>query len=115
MTPPGGTAAEAEGRLAGWMEAHGPELRAHLARMLDGPDDAEDVLQEVWLTAHRAPPEQGADANPRAWLYRVATNAALDRLARRRRRASLLAARAGNGPPGAGRRPGRGRPGGHPA
>lgn len=79
--------------LAAWMEAHGEELRAHLARMLDRPDDAEDVLQEVWVTAHRSPPDDGPDANVRAWLYRVATHAALDRLARERRRARLLDAR----------------------
>ncbi len=92
MTAGGGAATEA-GDLAAWMEAHGPELRAHLARMLKRPDDAEDVLQQVWVTAHRSPPADGPGANVRAWLYRVATNAALDRLARERRRARLLAAR----------------------
>lgn len=82
------------GPLAAWMEAHGPELRAHLAGMLERSDDAEDVLQEVWVTAHRSPPDDGPGANVRAWLYRVATNAALDRLARERRRARLLDAHA---------------------
>lgn len=76
--------------LAGWMEAHGDELRRHLERMLDGAEDAEDVLQEVWLTAYRNPPDRGPGSNVRAWLYRVATHAALDRLARERRRAGLL-------------------------
>lgn len=109
MTPRAGTATEGgagdgpairlpDGELAGWMAAHGAELRAHLARMLEQPDDAEDVLQEVWLTAHRTPPERGPDANVRAWLYRVATHAALDRLARERRRTSLLEARGHEGP-----------------
>ena len=82
-----------EADLAAWMEVHGPELRAHLGRMLERPDDAEDVLQEVWVTAHRSPPAGGPDANVRAWLYRVATHAALDRLARERRRDRLLDAR----------------------
>jgi RNA polymerase sigma-70 factor (ECF subfamily) len=98
VTAGGGAATEAgtgrpDAALASWMEAHGPELRAHLARMLERPDDAEDVLQQVWVTAHRSPPADGPGANVRAWLYRVATNAALDRLARERRRARLLAAR----------------------
>lgn len=101
-TRPGAPSPEAAGSagagrpdaaLTAWMEAHGAELRAHLARMLERPDDAEDVLQEVWVTAHASPPEDGPDANVRAWLYRVATNAALDRLARERRRARLLDAR----------------------
>lgn len=76
--------------LAGWMEAHEAELRAHLRRMLERPDDAEDVLQEVWVAAHRSPPDDGPEDNVRAWLYRVATHAALDRLATERRRARLL-------------------------
>lgn len=82
------------GSLARWMEAHAAELRTHLRRMLERPDDAEDVLQEVWVTAHRSPPDDGPDANVRAWLYRVATHAALDRLATERRRARLLDAHA---------------------
>lgn len=85
---PAGAAADSDVRR--WMEHHGPELRAHLARMLGRSDDAEDVLQEVWITAFRRPPDDGPGANVRAWLYRVATNAALDRLATvRRRRAAL--------------------------
>jgi len=73
------------------MERHGVELRRHLTRMLGRQDDADDVLQRVWLTAHQRPPDAGADANLRAWLYRVATNAALDRMARSRRRRAALA------------------------
>jgi RNA polymerase sigma-70 factor (ECF subfamily) len=82
------------------MEAHGEELRRHLVGMLDRPDDAEDVLQEVWLTAHASPPDGGEGSNVRAWLYRVATNAALDRLARERRRSSLRDARRADLAPG---------------
>lgn len=81
--------AAAEETLRGWMTSHGPELRAHLMRFVDG-DDADDLLQQVWLTAHERPPTSGAASNVRAWLYRVATNAALDRLARDRRRRALL-------------------------
>ncbi len=83
------TATLPEATLEAWMAAHGAELRAHLARFVDA-DDAEDLLQRVWLTAHRHPPEGGPGANVRAWLYRVATNAALDALARRKRRRTLL-------------------------
>lgn len=75
------------------MEAHAPELRRHLTGMLAGEDDAEDVLQEVWVSAYRRPPETGDGNNVRAWLYRVATNAALDRLSRDRRRRTALEGR----------------------
>lgn len=79
---PAGGAAE----VARWMERHEEELRRHLAAMLGGVADADDVLQEVWITAHRSPPEPRDGGGVRAWLYRVATNAALDRLALERRR-----------------------------
>lgn len=69
-----------------WMARFGPELRAHLGRMLSSGEDAEDVLQQVWITAYRKPPDEGPESNVRAWLYRVATNAALDALSRDRRR-----------------------------
>ncbi|MFQ5680314.1 MAG: RNA polymerase sigma factor [Gemmatimonadota bacterium] len=72
------------------MARHGPELERHLRRMLRDDAAAEDLLQEVWVKAHRGAPGDGPDSNPRAWLYRVATNAALDRLARERRRRCAL-------------------------
>lgn len=76
-----------------WMKAHGPELRAHVRRMMGSADAAEDVLQEVWITAHRSPPPEEPDRNVRAWLYRVATHAALDLLSCRSRRRTALEAR----------------------
>ena len=72
--------------VEGWMTCFGPELKAHLGRMLATGEDAEDVLQQVWITAYRKPPDDGPGSNVRAWLYRVATNAALDALAKDRRR-----------------------------
>lgn len=76
-----------------WMEGFGSELRAHVRRMLGSADDAEDVLQRVWITAHRTPPEASEPGRIRSWLYRVATNAALDRLAADRRRRAALEGR----------------------
>jgi len=73
-----------------WMANFGPELRAHLGRMLSSGEDAEDVLQQVWIAAYRKPPVDGPGSNVRAWLYRVATNAALDTLTRDRRRRRQL-------------------------
>jgi len=81
---------EAPPELSVWVRHHGDELRRHLAGMLGGEADAEDVLQDVWVTAYQNPPETGPGSNVRAWLYRVATNRALDRLARDRRRGGTL-------------------------
>ncbi len=58
-------------------------------------EDARDILQEVWVTALRSPPDDGPDSNPRAWLYRVATRRALDVLACHRRHRELLTERSG--------------------
>ncbi len=69
-----------------WIERYGQELRRHVQRLLGEAADVDDVLQEVWLSATRRTPEDGPGSNVRAWFYRVATNAALDELARRRRR-----------------------------
>ena len=76
--------------LGDWVDRHTDELRRHLTGMLGGEADADDVLQEVWITAYRNPPDAGPGSNVRAWLYRVATNRALDRLARDKRRGQAL-------------------------
>lgn len=84
-----------------WSERYGGELERHVAAMLGNAEEARDVVQELWVTALRAPPEAGDAVNVRAWLYRVATRRALDRISMRRRRSKLLAARSGEVEPGA--------------
>jgi RNA polymerase sigma-70 factor (ECF subfamily) len=66
------------------IEAHGDELLAH-ARRLAGPDAAEDVLQDALLRALRAYPRLHHADHLRAWLYRITTNAAMDRHRRGKR------------------------------
>ena len=75
------------------VERHRRELLVHCYRMLGSLPDAEDAVQEALLRAwrYRESLKQGAPLRP--WLYRVATNACLDAIARDERRA-VLAARA---------------------
>src|SRR5215470_15200914 len=57
---------------------------SHLKRRL-GParlDVAEEVVQEALLRALQTWPYSGLPANPPAWLFRVAHNAAIDALRR---------------------------------
>jgi RNA polymerase sigma-70 factor, ECF subfamily len=54
--------------------------------MLGSVQDAEDALQEALLRAWRALPRFEGRSSLRSWLYRIATNASLDLIARRRRR-----------------------------
>jgi RNA polymerase sigma-70 factor (ECF subfamily) len=56
-------------------------LRAHAGSVIDG----EDVVQEAILKALEALNEMDALANPEAWLFRIAHNAALDFLRHRAR------------------------------
>src|SRR5262245_60982575 len=67
-------------------QAHRRELLVHCYRMLGSWTDAEDVLQDVSLRAWRGLPRFEARASARAWLYRIATNACLTALRRRRER-----------------------------
>ncbi|WP_420616489.1 RNA polymerase sigma factor [Candidatus Palauibacter sp.] len=83
-----------------WSERYGGELERHVAAMLGDAEDARDIVQELWVTALRARPEAGDAVNVRAWLYRVATRRALDRISMRRRRSELLAAHSGELEPG---------------
>jgi len=66
------------------LERHERELFAYALRLSGQRADAEDLYQDTFLAAFRAwpPPRRG---NERAWLYRIATNRAIDRERRSRR------------------------------
>jgi RNA polymerase sigma-70 factor, ECF subfamily len=62
-----------------------PKLHRYCARMTGSAVDGEDVVQEALLNAVDARAKTGAIANPEAWLFRIAHNAALDFLRQRAR------------------------------
>ncbi|GAA2641171.1 hypothetical protein GCM10010399_88680 [Dactylosporangium fulvum] len=68
------------------LERHRRELHVHCYRMLASFEEADDAVQETFLRAwrHRDGFEPGT--NPRAWLYRIATNTCLDTIRRSSRR-----------------------------
>lgn len=70
--------------LSDLVERHRAEVLAYLVRLLGDRDDAQDACQDTFLRAHRAFARLAPDSNHRAWLYRIATNSALN--ARRRSR-----------------------------
>jgi RNA polymerase sigma-70 factor, ECF subfamily len=69
---------------------HRPSLHAHAYRILGSRHDADDAIQEALLRAWRAISGFEGRSSVRTWLYRIATNASLDLIARRRRRAAPL-------------------------
>jgi len=78
------------------IEPHRPVLLAHCYRMLGSLHDAEDALQDTLLRAWRALGGLQGRSSLRTWLYRIATNACLDALARRPKRVLPI----DYGPPG---------------
>lgn len=73
-----------EATFSGLAQRHRRELHVHCYRMLGSFDDAEDAVQETLLRAWRRRETFAGRSTFRAWLYRIATNACLDLLAKRR-------------------------------
>jgi RNA polymerase sigma-70 factor (ECF subfamily) len=68
------------------VDTHQGELFAYLWRMLGDEDDARDCLQDTFLRALRAYERIEDFSYLRAWLYKIATNAARSQLSKNGRR-----------------------------
>jgi len=82
-----------EGDLGAFEElykAHAGRLYSLAFRMLGNTADAEDLLQEIFLSAHRKLESFRGDAALGTWLYRLAMNQILDYVRSRAARAGQL-------------------------
>lgn len=62
------------------VERYQGRLLGFCRQMLGSTEDAEDVLQEVFVNAHRAMLRDEREINLRPWLYRIARNRCLNHL-----------------------------------
>ncbi|MDR4987365.1 MAG: sigma-70 family RNA polymerase sigma factor [Bacteroidales bacterium] len=61
----------------------------HVRRLVISHEDANDIVQEVFLKAWKALPAFRGDAALFTWLYRIATNESLSFLKKKKRRALI--------------------------
>jgi len=65
---------------------HADRIHAVCRRIVGNPDDALDATQEAMIAVARGITRFDGNSRLSTWIYRVATNAALDELRRQRRR-----------------------------
>lgn len=73
---------------------HQGEIYRYAIHLTRNPVDADDLYQETVLKAYRAFGRLDGEANHRAWLYRIATNAFLSERRKRGREGPLDGTRA---------------------
>jgi RNA polymerase sigma-70 factor (ECF subfamily) len=79
-----------EDRIALLLAKHGAELARHIRRIVRDDHATEDLLQDTLLRTHGALGLLRPGSNVRAWLYRIATNAALNHVRSRTRELAAL-------------------------
>lgn len=71
------------------LQALRPELHRYCARMTGSVIDGEDILQLALVKAFEASADFASLENPRAWLFKIAHNTALDHFRAQKREAQM--------------------------
>src|SRR5579862_4220393 len=79
-----GSASPAADTVAELYRRHAPALHRRCASIVGNPDDARDLVQETFARYLAAKDRMTDRATPFTILYRIATNASIDRLRRRK-------------------------------
>ena len=69
----------------GLFERYSPRIYRQAMQLLDNEAEAEEIMQEVFLSLYENAKTFRGDASVSTWLYRLAANAAISRLRRRAR------------------------------
>jgi RNA polymerase sigma-70 factor (ECF subfamily) len=72
------------GEFARLVEQYSPMIYRLGSKMLDNPQDVEDMLQETFIKAYRHLGDFDGRSSLSTWLYRIATNEALMAMRRKR-------------------------------
>ncbi|MGK5529833.1 RNA polymerase sigma factor [Streptomyces sp. URMC 129] len=78
-----------EGAFEVLVRRHGPALLRLATHLLGDPADAEDAVQEAFVSAWRRLPEFRGDAAFASWMFRIVTNRCLNQLRSRHGAAPL--------------------------
>lgn len=70
--------------------AHGHSVLRRAARILGNPQEAQEVLQEVFTSLLARPAQFGGESSLLTWLYSATTHRALNRLRDQRNRGRIL-------------------------
>ncbi len=77
-------AAEGEAEFARLFEEYSAPIYNYVLRMVGDPDRAADITQDTFIKAYRKLHTVTEATSTRSWLYRIATNTAIDDMRRRR-------------------------------
>ncbi|MBT5331907.1 MAG: RNA polymerase sigma factor [Porticoccaceae bacterium] len=77
---------DAPGGVSSMFLEHATFLKRFLAKFLSSEQDIEDVAQEAYLKAYSAEQDKGCIEQPKAFLFSIAKNLALNELTRKSRR-----------------------------
>ncbi|MEE9202133.1 MAG: RNA polymerase sigma factor [Dehalococcoidia bacterium] len=65
---------------AALFEQFGKKVYRVILRLVEDPEEAEDLTQETFIKVHRKLPALKDESKVASWIYRIATTVALDRL-----------------------------------
>ena len=71
------------------VDSYSERLYWHIRRFTDSHDDANDLMQDVFIKIWNALPNFRRDSQIYTWIYRIATNEALNKTNKDRHRTSL--------------------------